>query len=441
GHGRAQRPRRGHRPGRAHSSGAELRPRPRHLEYQILVLRAARAVRPAGAEAIVSRGPAPRIRVGLALACAGLTAGCGAQAATVAVTRPPAVTASLSTSLTTAQGTWAIAVMGGSAASHNNFWQLFVRRANTGRWSLATPEGVADNGGLVAAGGNRSLVVGFRPSQELAYSPLATSTDAGLNWTPGLLDAALADTPGAIAVGPSGRTLALLQDGTIEAAPTADDAAAGRWVPLATLKALAASAPGRSCGLKGMTAVSFGPDQNPIVAGSCVRPGAAGVFTDAGGTWRSAGLTLPTGGPGMGTVRVLGLTAIPGGNAALLAVGTSLLAAWWDGTRWTVSAPVTADGVRALGFGPGGSAWLLLDSERAETIAGAAGSTWRALPPVPAGTTVLAPPGTGTLAPGTGGSYDALAVSGSRLTVWRLARGAWGKVQQITVPVQYGSSG
>jgi hypothetical protein len=359
----------------------------------------------------------------------------------VAVTRPPAVTASLSTSLTTAQGTWAIAVMGGPAASHNNFWQLFVRRANTGRWSLATPAGVADNGGLVAAGGNGSLVVGFRPSQELAYSPLATSTDAGLNWTPGLLDAALADTPGAIAVGPSGRTLALLQDGTVETAPTADDAAAGRWVPLITLKALAASAPGRSCGLKDMTAVSFGPDQNPIAAGSCVRPGAAGVFTDAGGTWRSAGLTLPTGGPRTGTVRVLGLTAIPGGNAALLAVGNSLLAAWWDGTRWTVSAPVAADGARALGFGPGGSAWLLLDSERAETIAGPTGSTWRALPPVPAGTTVLAPPGTGTLAPGTGGSYDALAVSGSRLTVWRLARGAWGKVQQITVPIQYGSSG
>src|SRR5690348_2875163 len=251
----------------------------------------------------------------------------------------------------------------------------------------------------------------------------------------------LADTPGAIAVGPSGRTLALLQDGTIEAAPTADDAAAGRWTPLATLKALAASAPGRSCGLKGVTAVSFGPDQNPIAAGSCVRPGAAGVFTDEGGTWRSAGLTLPTGGPGTGTVRVLGLTAIPRGNAALLAAGNSVLVAWWDGTRWTVSAPVTADGVRALGFGPGGSAWLLLDRERAETIAGAAGSTWRALPPVPAGTAVLAPPGTGTLAPGTAGSYDALAVSGSRLTVWRLARGAWGKVQRITVPVQYGSSG
>jgi hypothetical protein len=63
----------------------------------------------------------------------------------------------------------------------------------------------------------------------------------------------------------------------------------------------------------------------------------------------------------------------------------------------------------------------------------AAGSARRALPPVPAGTQVLAP--------GSGGSYDALAVAGSRLTVWRLAHGAWAKVQQVTVPVQYGSSG
>jgi len=377
----------------------------------------------------VSRGPASRIRVGLALACAGLAAGCGTQAATVAVTRPAAVTASLSTSLTTAQGTWAIAVMGGSAASHNNFWQLFVRRANTGRWSLATPEGVADNGGLVAAGGNGSLVVGFRPSQELAYSPLATSTDAGLTWTPGLLDAALADTPGAIAVGPSGRTLALLQDGTIEAAPTAGSAAAGRWAPLTTLTALAASAPGRSCGLEGVSAVSFGTNDSPMAAGSCARPGVAGVFTDAGGTWRSAGLALP----GRGPVRVLGLVATAGGNEALLAAGKSLFAAWRHGTRWTVSATVTADGaLRAAGFGPGGSAWLLPGGGRAQAIGGP-GSSWRALPPVPAGTTVLAP--------GTGGSYDALAVSASRLTVWRLARGAWDKVQQISVPVQYGSSG
>ena len=161
------------------------------------------------------------VRVGLAVACAGLLAACGSQRAGVTSPGPPPVTAPLSTSLVTAQGTWAIAVMGGSAASHNNFWQLFVRPAGASRWSLVTPQGVADNGGLVAAGASTSLTVGFRPSQNLAFSPLATSTDAGKNWTPGLLDAGLADTPGAIAVSPSGRTLALLQDGTISAAPTA----------------------------------------------------------------------------------------------------------------------------------------------------------------------------------------------------------------------------
>ena len=92
--------------------------------------------------------------------------------------------------------------------------------------------------------------------------------------------------------------------------------------------------------------------------------------------------------------------------------------------------------VRALGFGADGSAWLLLGGGRAETIGGTGGS-WQALPAVP--------PGTGTLAPGStaagAGAYDALAVSGSKLTVWRLAQGAWEKVQLITVPIVYGSSG
>jgi hypothetical protein len=370
---------------------------------------------------------------GAVLAVTGLIAGCGSQPAQVVSPSPPPVTAPLSTSLVTAQGTFAVTVMGGSAAAHNNFWQLFVRPAGARLWSLVTPQGVADNGGLVAAGGSGSLTVSFRPSQDLTFSPLAMSTNAGRSWTTGLLDAALADTPGAIAVSPSGRILALLQDGTIQAAPTASAAATGRWTELATSNALAASAPGRSCGLVGVNAISFGPNKNPMAAGGCVRPGVAGVFTDAGGTWRSAGLALP----GRGRVQVLGLAATAGGNVALLAAGDSLFAAWSNGTRWTVSAPVTAGTVtpgtvRALGFGPGDGAWLLLADGRAEAIGGA-GASWRALPPVPAGTA--------TLAPGPGGSYDALAVAGSKLTVWRLTRGAWAKVQVISVPIEYGSSG
>jgi len=384
--------------------------------------------------------PVQAIRVGLTVSCAALLAACGSQRAAVTSPAPPVAAVPLNTSLVTAQGTWSVALMGGSAASHNNFWQLFVRPAGASRWSLVTPEGVADNGGLVAAGASTSLVVGFRPSQNLTYSPLATSADTGKNWTPGLLYADLADTPGALAVGPSGRTLALLQDGTIQTAPTAAAASAGQWTPLTTRNALTASAPGRSCGLAGVTAVSFGPNKDPMAAGSCARPGVAGVFIDTGGTWRSAGLTLPV----KDTVQVLGLAATADGNRALLAAGNSLFAAWWNGTRWTVSDPLAAGtSVRALGFGAGGSAWLLLGGGRAETIGGTGGS-WQALPSVPSGTVTLAPQGSASLAPGStatgGGSYDALAVSGAKLTVWRLATGAWAKVQLITVPIVYGSS-
>jgi len=382
-------------------------------------------------------------RLGLALACAGLAAGCGSGSPRAsdslkgsATASAPAVTVPLSTSLVTAQGTWAIAVMGGPAASDNNFWQLFVRPAGASQWSLVTPPGVADNGGLVAAGTGKSLVIGFRPSQDLAFSPLATSTDTGKDWTPGLLDAGLANDPGAIAVDPSGQALALLQDGTIQTAATASAAAAGQWSELTTRQALAASAPGRSCGLRGLEAVSFGVSKTPMAVGSCQRPGVAGVFVDTSGTWQSAGLALPAEYRG-DRVRVLGLAATSGGNVALLLAGDSLLAAWSNGTRWTVSAPVEGVGagsVRASGFGTGGSAWLLVSGGRAETISGP-DAGWHGLPTGPAGTA--------TLAPGPGDAWDALAVSGSELTVWQLAKGApahWVQNQMIKVPIEYGSS-
>jgi hypothetical protein len=409
----------------------------------------------------------------LALLCTGVAAGCGSQAAAVTTPALRVQTAPLSTSLVTPQGAWAVTVMGGSAADENNFWQLFVRPAGATRWSLVTPQGVADNGGLVAAGGDEqgaSLVVGFRPSQGLAFSPLATSGDTGKTWTPGLLDAGLADVPDAMAVAPSGQTLALLHDGGIEAAASAAAATAGQWSRLTTLSALAASAPGRGCGLVAVNAVTFGPNNVPMAAGSCVRRGVAGVFADRGGAWQAAGPVLPAGFGG-DQVQVLGLAAegsgghggvVPpgasrartaGGNAALLLAGTSLLAAWSDGGRWTVSAPVAAagdeQGVSASGFGPGGSVWVLLGGGRAEAIGGPGGS-WQALPPAPAGTQVLVPAGTqvpgpagtATLAPGSGSpAYDALAVAGSRLTVWRLAADAWAQVQAINVPITYGSSG
>jgi hypothetical protein len=369
-------------------------------------------------------------RACLAWLAAGLAAGCGTQVATVAGPGPRVVTAPLSTSLVTAQGTWAVAVMGGPAGSRNGFWQLFVRPTGAARWTLVTPPAVADNGGLVAAGGagGTSLLVGFRPSQGLSFSPLAVSADAGKNWTPGLLDADLADVPGALAVGVSGRTLALLQDGSIEVAATA-----GQWSQLSSMGALAASAPGRGCGLVAVNAVSFGKNDTPIAGGSCARRGVAGVFAESGGTWRAAGPVLP-GAFGGDQVQVIRLASAPGGTVALMAAGTSLFAAWSGAAGWTVSAPVAAGRVVASGFGPGGGVWVLLGGGRAEA-AGGAGGAWRALPAVPAGAQ--------TLAPDAGGGYDALAVSGGTLTVWRLGPTGttWARVQVIKVPIAYGSSG
>ena len=98
--------------------------------------------------------PARRPAIALALAGAVLAAGCGSAAppSRGPATQPARPVPSLNTSLVTAAGTWAVAVMGGSAAQHNNFWQLFMRPAGTTRWKLVTPPGTADNGGLARPG-------------------------------------------------------------------------------------------------------------------------------------------------------------------------------------------------------------------------------------------------------------------------------------------------
>jgi hypothetical protein len=375
---------------------------------------------------------APPRRAGAAflLALTALVAGCasGAQRASA----PPAAAgqAPLATSMTVAGRTWAVVAMGGSG--ENRFWQLFTRPAGSSRWELATPAGVADNGGLVAAGSGGSLTVAFRPSQGLTFSPLASTSDSGKTWGTGLIDAAVAAVPDALAAD-HGTMLALLSNGAVDqaAAPGAN------WAPLAAPGAIAATAAGRTCDVTGLTAVAYSPSGTPLAAASCARPGIAGIFARTASGWRAAGPAAPSGRP----TRVLRLTGTADGDIALLQSRTgatvSLLAAWTgDGARWTASSPLPAGTgqVVASGTGPGGAVWVLLPGGRAETVPGP-GASWRALPPVPHGTAALAA-GIGS------GAFDALAVSGGKLTVYRLApAGTWDTTQVISVPIQYGSSG
>jgi hypothetical protein len=365
--------------------------------------------------------------------------GCGTSAHPARTQASAASPASLDTSVATPTGAWAVVVMGGSAASHSNFWQLFTRPATTTSWRLVTPPGVASNGGLVLTSpGTGPVVAGFRPSQYLASSPLASTRDNGATWAPAILPAALADVPGALAAAPTGgRLLALLTDGTIKLS----DPGATAWTTLATHQALAASATATRCRPGHPTALTFSPSATPLVAASCTRPGIAGIFAYTHQTWHLAGPVLPTS-DGHQDVTVLRLTTIAGTTTALLATGTGpaahLLAAWSTdgGAHWSLSQPLPLGDakVTTASFGRSGAAAVILAGNRARAITGTARS-WQLLPTLPAGTA--------TLAPGSAGGWQALTVHRTRLTIWHLTPGArtWAATQTITVPIQFGSSG
>jgi hypothetical protein len=376
----------------------------------------------------------------LALAAAALLAGCGSAAPAApgpAAEAPPGGAPFLATSLVTSAGTWAVAVMGGSVATNDNFWQLFARPVGSSTWKLVTPPGTPDNGGLVLAGAGGSLITGFRPSQYLTYTPLTLTRNAGQAWSStGPLDGALANGPDALAAAPStGKLLALLTDGTAELAAPGYTS----WTTLATQRSLAATPAGRSCGLQNLTAATFTTSGIPMLAATCARAGTAGIFADAGGTWHAAGPALPAA-LAHQPVQVLRLTTTSS-TIALLVAGTgsdaSLLAAWSpdSGSHWTLSPPLRLNGAApsSASFGPGDATAIMLNGSRGQAVAGP-GALWRALPALP--------PGTATLAVGPAGGFDALAVARTKMTIWQLAprSAAWSKAQIINVPIQFGSS-
>jgi hypothetical protein len=378
----------------------------------------------------------PAARRAAALAAAGLLAaaiaGCGSKpAASVSAPAGPARPAPLETSYADAAGTsWAIVEMGGSAAQEENFWELFTRLPGATSWREATPEGVADNGGLVVAGsGGAALLTGFLPSQDLTFSPLAATSDSGASWsTAGPVNPGLAHVPDALAAGPGGSLIALTSGGA-ELGQHGGTA----WTRLSTARALAATAAGRTCQVTGLTAVAFGGTGTPVLGAGCGRPAFAAIFTDSGGRWHAAGPAVPN---VREDIEVLRLASAGTGLVALLQAGrgpdASIIAAWYDGSRWTLSAPLRTGIVRSTAIGPGGSVGIILNATRAATLAGP-GAPWRALPALPRWTA--------TLALGAGGQVDAITAHAATFTDWRLSPAAgWSQGQTIRVTIPYGSS-
>jgi hypothetical protein len=403
------------------------------------------------------RAPARR---GLLAACAlagtavlagtAALAGCGGPQA--GTDTAPSVTISadpqLAVSLPTSAGAWATVPMGRSGT--NLFWELLRRPAGTARWTLVTPPGVADNGGLVvAASGDQALSAGFRPSQHLTFSPLAATADGGRTWAalPGVLPGGLAAVPDALAAGPGGKLLGL----TAAGGGTVYSAASGgsRWAEVTTATSLAAQPAARTCGVSALTAVAVTASGTPLAGAACGRAGTAGIFAMSGSSWQPAGPALPAALRGA-TVQVLRLTTTPAGTAAVLSAstpgGTSVVGARAGGStaggpggHWALTAPLetgTAQVVSA-GPGPGGQLYVLFrasGSTRLE-MCQTPGSLWQCFPALPTATA--------TVVPGPPGQVQALAVQGSRLTVWAAtaADRSWTAVQTMNVKIPYGTSG
>ena len=381
----------------------------------------------------------PGWQVSLLAAALIMAAGCGSQdgQAGTAASPAPLPLPSLAISVGSSTASWATLEMGGSASQHNNFWQLFVRPAASARWGLVTPPGMATNGGFILAGpAGRSITAAFRPSQNITYSPLTSTTDDGAHWATGQVAAGLADVPDALAAGPGGSTLIGLVPGAVELSQSG----VSGWARLATLRSLAAAAPGRACQLTGFTAAAFSPAGMPQVAGSCARDGVAGIFSYTDGAWRAAGPALPASLAGQ-PVTVLRLSTTAGYETALLAVGskaaTTVLAAWTRGGsgRWALSPVLPTQGrhVQSASFGPGGTVGLVLSGRRGATLSGP-GASWQQLTTLPVGTQ--------TLVLGSGPGTEALAVHRSIMTVWARvpASAGWTRKQVINVPISYGSS-
>jgi hypothetical protein len=340
---------------------------------------------------------------------------------------------------------WAMVRTGGPQVG-GRYWQLLVQAGGTGKWRLATPPGVADNAGLavatasVAAASVAAMTVGFIPSQLLRFSPLASTTDGGAHWTPGLLPAGLVSDPGALASMPDGQLIAVTAKGAEESA-----AGASGWAPLETLRALAATTAGRQCGLTAMTAASAGPGGIPILAGTCAAAGAIGLFMKTTSGWQpvgwpSAGLRLPRSLRAR-SVTVLRLARVNASVLVLLGVATSrgdvIVPALLSAGRWTVGVPsVKVSGIESVATTSAG-AWDVVFGGGYAAVGGSpSGQTSyynlsRRLK-LPAPDAVLLP--VSSLS-GPGARLTVLVPHVTSVTVEQLATSGWRTIQVIKVPV------
>jgi hypothetical protein len=331
--------------------------------------------------------------------------------------------------------------MGDLSDPGNTFWEVFRAAPGSSHWSLVTPPGVADNGGLVESASAGAALVGVLPSGLLRFSPLARSADNGTSWAPAFLPGALAPLPDALAYG-SGSAIALLSGGRALSGP----AGLSSWSPLVTAAALNRVSP--DCSVDGLDAAALLPGGAPLIAAGCRRGGHVALFTRTVTTWQSTGPAL--GGPLRGAATVVLRMESTAAVTTLLVLASrsgrrALVAGWRSGnTPWVMATPLAlapGTSVRATAVNTAGDVAVLLGVRGARVAVDVAPSrTWTRLPRLPARTAALALPAAAL--PSSEPDLDAFTVDGASLGVFSLTPSGegWARVQSSQIPLAYGSS-
>lgn len=378
-------------------------------------------------------------------ALAVVLAACGSSASS---TGAPVLPAGLppAQSVPGSGGTWATLAMGHLDDPLNTFGELFYRPGSAsasgdgGGWTLATPPGVASNGGImIAADSDGGATAGFGVSLDLRFSPLADTTDTGTTWSGGILPVALAAVPDALAAsGPSQRLALAAAPPVGPGSVLASVGGLSTWSRITSTAAVAAAS-GPGCALDRLSAVAVTATGDDLVAGDCAGGGRVGIFRvgTAGrpSTAIAIGPSLPA--PATGPVRVDRMVSTASGVAALVSTGSGphgrvyVTSTSDGGATWTDSAPyVTGRAITSTAVTPAGGFAVLFGGDVAAV--GAPAAPWRTLATPPVGTAVLA------VLPD--GSVEALAPTDVQVDVHLLGASGWRRVQRLDVPVQFGST-
>ncbi len=231
-------------------------------------------------------------------------------------------------------------------SANPTFWEVFVRPAKSATWQLVTPPGVADNGGLVAAtGAGSGLTVAVRPSQDLEFTPVSATADAGASWS----------TDGPISHG-------------VAASPARWPSPAASWPPCsATARSRPAPTPGTAGGRWPRRARSR-PPQPARSAGRCTLPRCRSGRSPARCSRRAtAGRPAPPAcSPTRPAVAGSGSACRSPASSLRLGAGTALvrakagLTALWadDALHWYASAPPSSSTTPTPTSSPGSPAAL-----------------------------------------------------------------------------------